>query len=302
MIKFISPSFTQGMVLAIVGAILFSAKSIFIKIGYGLDATPMTLLALRGSVAVPIFALMAWYEERRPSRYRLKRNDIVGIIGLGFLGYYLSSILNFYGLIFISASLERVILYMYPTLVLVLGGILFKKKVQPVQYFALALTYAGILMTLGVDIVIQNSVDIIWGASLIVLSTVSYAVYVLLSGRIIPRVGAVRFTAWVMLVSYAFVGIHYVLLNGVAMSLPTFSIIGIGLALGIVCTVIPTICLSIAIHWIGSENTALVGAVGPVSTVILAMCFLGEVPHIVQWVGMMMVVFGVWALNHWGGR
>jgi len=157
-------------------------------------------------------------------------------------------------------------------------------------------------MALGVDIVTRNSADIIWGASFVVLSTVSYAVYVLLSGRIIPRVGPVRFTAWVMLVSYAFVGIHYVVLNGVVLTLPTFPIIGVGLALGIICTVIPTLCLSIAIHWVGSENTALVGAVGPVSTVILALFFLGETPHIVQWGGMGMVVFGVWVLNHWGAR
>jgi drug/metabolite transporter (DMT)-like permease len=302
MIKFISPSFTRGILLAVTGAVLFSSKSIFIKVGYGLDATPMTLLALRGGVAVPIFAVMAWYEERRLNRYRLKRNDIGAIIGLGFLGYYLSSVLNFYGLMFISASLERVILYMYPTLVLVLGAILFKRRIQPVQWLALVLTYTGILMALGVDIVTRNSADIIWGASFVVLSTVSYAVYVLLSGRIIPRVGPVRFTAWVMLVSYAFVGIHYVVLNGVVLTLPTFPIIGVGLALGIICTVIPTLCLSIAIHWVGSENTALVGAVGPVSTVILALFFLGETPHIVQWGGMGMVVFGVWVLNHWGAR
>ena len=295
-------SFGLGMMYAALGAVLFSSKAIFIKLGYQESLDVMTVLILRGVIAVPIFFLIALYVSRQQANKPVTISDKLGVVVMGFFGYYLSSVLDFYGLKYTPASLERMIFYVYPTLVLVLGSLIFRRRILPVQRVALVLTYGGLALVLLFQSAIFVSMDLVKGVGFVFLSTVSYAIYILFSGQLIPRIGAVRYTAWVMMVSYGFVGIHYIYLNG-------FYIQPIGqtgwilmVLLGVMATVLPTILISKAIGLIGSSNTVLSGAIGPVSTVLMAHLFLHESLDGIQYGGIFLVLLGIFCLNRWGNN
>ena len=174
----------------------------------------LELLLLRMGVAAPLFVGLAMASSRRATT-PVDRRTGLAILGLGFLGYYLASVLDFYGLQYLAANLERLILYLYPTFVLLLGWVFFKRSVSLYQWASIALTYIGICLVFGFQSVGVSS-NWLMGAMLVGLSTLSYSIYVLFCGEGIPRVGPVRFTALVMLASTGFMGIHYVIVQGLA--------------------------------------------------------------------------------------
>jgi drug/metabolite transporter (DMT)-like permease len=178
-----------GLALAMAGSIAFSGKAIIVKLAYRYGVDSVTLLMYRMLFALPMFAFMAWWASR--GKPRLSRKDKWGVVGLGFSGYYLASFLDFWGLYYISASLERLILYLNPTLVLLLGWGLYGRRISSTQALAMAVSYAGVLLVFGHEVRFDGSQTLI-GAALVFASAVSYAIYLVYSGELVKRLGSLR--------------------------------------------------------------------------------------------------------------
>lgn len=273
-------------------AVAFSAKAVIAKVGYRHGADPSTLLALRMGFALPFFVVAALVTAR--GRAALPRAELGKIVGLGVLGYYLASVLDFYGLVYISAGLERLILFVYPTLVVVMSAWLFKTPITRRTRWALGLTYGGVLLAVKTETAGAAGAAGagMWaGVALIFGCALSYAVYLVGSGRLIPRVGSLRFTSLAMIVSTAAMLVHFWVVGGHFGGHPR-EVYVIGALLALVCTVLPVFLLAEGIRRIGAGPAAIIGAVGPVSTIALAHWVLGEPVHLVQGLGTLLVLVG----------
>jgi drug/metabolite transporter (DMT)-like permease len=276
--------------LCVVGsAVAFSAKAVIAKLGYRHGADPATLLALRMAFSLPFFVVAALVTSR--GRSTLPRAELGKIVVLGVLGYYLASVLDFYGLVYISAGLERLILFVYPTLVVVMSAIFFKTPITRRTLFALALTYGGVLLAVKTETAGASGSGLWLGVAMIFGCALSYAAYLVGSGRLIPRIGSLRFTAFAMIVSTLAMLVHFVIVGGrFAGHAPVVYLDGVLLAL--VCTVLPVFLLAEGIRRIGAGPSAIIGAVGPVSTIALAHVVLGEPVFLVQVIGTALVLVG----------
>ncbi len=285
----------RGVALAAFGAIAFSGKAIIVKLGYRYGVDAVTLLGLRMLVALPLFVLMAMWAARRAPR--LCAGDRVQVAVLGFFGYYLSSYLDFAGLQHVSATLERLILYLSPTLVLLIGVLFQHKRPARLQVAALALSYLGVLLAFGHDLGAGGG-EIALGSALVFASALSYAVYLVLSGRIVARVGAVRLTAYASTVACVLCIGQYLWLKP-ASTLPALPapVWGLSLLNGTVCTVLPVLAVMLAVARIGPALAAQVGMIGPMSTIVLSLWLLGEPMGAWQVAGTVLVMLGVFAVT-----
>lgn len=276
--------------LCVVGsAVAFSAKAVIAKLGYQQGADPATLLSLRMALSLPFFVVAALWTSR--GRSPLPRAEVGKIVLLGVLGYYLASVLDFYGLVYISAGLERLILFVYPTLVVVMSAVAFKTPITRRTLLALALTYAGVALAVKTETESATGPNLWLGVALIFGCALSYAAYLVGSGRLIPRVGSLRFTALAMIVSTAAMLVHFAVVGGTFVGhAPGIYLCGALLAL--VCTVLPVFLLAEGIRRIGAGPSAIIGAVGPVSTIGLAHVLLGEPVHLLQALGTLLVLVG----------
>src|SRR5215469_12894748 len=188
-----------GPLAAVIGVLGFSFKAILIKLAYAwAPIDPVTLLALRMLYSAPFFALMAWWASRR-AKAPIARQDWMNILWLGFVGYYLASLVDFMGLQYVTASLERLMLYLYPTLVVILSALVYKQRITGRIVVALALSYAGIVLVFGRDLLHAGDQDALWlGGALVFSGAALYAVYLVGAGSVIARVGSLRFIAWAM--------------------------------------------------------------------------------------------------------
>lgn len=285
-----------GTIFAALAAIGFSAKAILVKLAYAGSVDAVTLLAIRMAFSVPFFIVVAWWSSRNAHAIPLARQDWFAVLALGLIGYYLSSLLDFSGLQFISAGLERLILFLYPTLVVLLSAALFKRRIGRREIFALVLSYAGIALVFMHDIHTPQR-GLVLGAALVFASTLTYSVYLIGAGHTIARIGAVRFTAYAMVVASAATFLQFALTHPAsALALP-YRVYGLGFAMAIVSTVLPVFMLSSAIRRIGSGHTALVGSIGPVATLFLAHWVLDESLTMQQMGGAGLVLSGVLALS-----
>jgi drug/metabolite transporter (DMT)-like permease len=277
------------------GAILFSTKAIIVKIAFAktsIDA--LTLLTLRMLFSLPFYLVAAWVGSSNKSHDRFTRNQWVKIITLGLFGYYLSALFDFAGLQYISAGLERLILFLYPTFALLINYFFFKQKITRIQQWALMLTYAGIALAYMGELNIESgNKNFFFGSFLIFLCAITYASYLVGCGKIIPQVGATKFTAYALLASTAGVFIHFALAGNITKLENATGFWQYGSTLAVVATVIPTFLLSIGMKKIGSNNVAIVSGVGPVATIIQANLVLGEKIYTTQIIGTLLVVFGV---------
>lgn len=290
-----------GASLALFAAIGFSGKAILVKLAYqdGVDA--VTLLALRMVLSVPLFLAAAVWSGRRGDLRPLERRDWAVIVGLGLLGYYLSSLLDFCGLETISAGLERLILFLYPTMVMLLSVLLFKRPVGRRELAALALSYGGIALVLRHDLgTVQAGVAV--GALFVFASTLTYSAYLIGVGRVVAHIGTIRFTACAMLVASAASLAQFVLTHSPAAIRQPLRVYELGAAMAVFSTVLPVFMLSAAIRVIGPDRTSLIGSVGPVSTIFLAWAFLGEAVSMLQIGGSALVLAGVLAVTAGKGR
>jgi len=288
------PSYPFGVLLAILAAFGFATKGLFIKFAYRYGVDAETLLALRMLFAMAIFALVIAARRLRGAgpAAPMAGKDRLHVLLLGFLGYYLSSWLDFRGLLVLPASLERLILLLYPTFTVILT-VVWKRQRQPATvWFALPVCYGGIFLVLAHDSVCRPGM--LQGVLLVAGSTLSYACYLVLSPPVIARLGSMRFSESVLLVSGGMVLAHFSAGHSPKLlaTLPG-AVLGYGLLLGFVSTVIPLYALSAAIARIGSARTSVLGMVGPILAVGLSVALLGERLHPVQWLGAATVMAGV---------
>jgi len=281
-----------GALLTFLGAICFSAKAIMVKLAYVHQADALSLLTLRMIIALPFFAAIAFFSNSKTSKPDLTKKDWFMILGLGVTGYYLASLFDFEGLRFITAGLERLILFIYPTLVVILSAIFFKKKIAGREYIALLLTYIGIAIVFVSDLNLQQK-DLWLGSFLIFGSAFTYAIYLMGSGELIPKLGSMRYTSYAMIVSTLAVCIHYLCSSDMMLLSFSREVYMLSAAMAIFSTVIPAMLLSEGIRMIGSARASIVGSVGPVSTIILAYIFLGEDISLIQILGTALVLAGV---------
>ena len=283
-----------GIVLAFVGSILYSTKAVFVKLAYQFDVDAVSLLLMRMMFSLPFYLGIAIYISRQSSNYRFTRQDYQQLFILGIIGYYLSSYLDFKGLEYITASLERLILFIYPTIVVLIGYFFYKEKISRSQIIALILTYIGIAVVFVGNVEIGNREDLVIGSILIVLCSIFFAIYMVGSGQILPRIGTWRFTSYALTISSVAVIVHYFIENKEVGSfnypLPVF---GYGFLMATISTVIPTLLISEAIRRVGASNVAIIASVGPISTITLAWVFLDERLAVTQILGGFLVLAGV---------
>jgi drug/metabolite transporter (DMT)-like permease len=284
-----------GPACAVIGILGFSFKAILIKLAYSwapVDA--VTLLALRMIYSVPFFAVMAWWASKPGKVKPMRRADWLALLWLGFIGYYLASLLDFMGLQYITASLERLVLFLYPTMVVLLSVALFKKRVGGRIWVALALSYAGILLVFAHDFRLSADSHGLWlGAALVFVSAFCYALYLVGAGPAITRLGSLRFISWAMLTSAVFVIAQFLLTRPLAALAAPASIQLLSLVMAVFSTVLPTFLVAEAIKRIGANRTSLIGSLGPVFTIGLGWWILGEAVHWIQLIGAALVLGGV---------
>ena len=284
-----------AFLLAAAGVVMFSSKAIFVKKAYEYDIDTVSLLLIRMGIALPIYVVIAIVSSVLNKDNRLTKKDFIWLLLLGFLGYYLASFFDFHGLQFISASLERLILFIYPTLVLIISSIFLRKTITIQQKIAIVLTYIGVILAFYKYGNYNDNSNLVLGAGLIFASALSYAIYLVGSGNIIPRLGSVRFTSFAMIVSCVAVILHYLLNHKQEVSILSYppEVYKLGMAMAFISTIIPSFLLGEAIKQLGAPNVAIVGSIGPISTIILAAIFLGEHISYYQFAGTVVVIAGV---------
>lgn len=284
-----------GFVITFLGAVLFSTKAIIVKSAFAkTEVDALTLLTLRMIFSLPFYLMAAFLVSSKEGNIKLSIKQWTTVVLLGLFGYYLSSLFDFVGLQYISAGLERLILFLYPTFVVFINIGVFKQRISPVQKLALVLTYAGIVLAyIGELRIDTQNPNFYWGSFLIFLCSITYAVYISGSGRIIPIVGGTKFTAYVMLASTTGVFIHFFLQGSYEELKSGAGSWGYGILLAIVATVIPSFMISNGLKRIGSNNVAIISGIGPVSTIIQAHFILGEKIFAAQIIGTILVIAGV---------
>ena len=259
--------------LALLGAVAFSGKAIIVKLAYRYGVDAVTLIMYRMLFALPIFAVMAWWASR--GKPPLTRRDVWGVLGLGVSGYYLASFLDFAGLAYISASLERLILYLNPTIVLLLGWGLYGRRIRWGQALGMAISYCGVVLVFGVEAQSQGA-GAAWGALLVFLSAVSYAVYLVYSGEMVQRLGALRLVGLATTVACVLCLLQFVLLRPLSAALVAPQVVWLSVLNATLCTAAPVLMVMMAVERIGASAAAQAGMVGPLSTILLGVWLLGE--------------------------
>ena len=279
--------------MAAIGAIAFSGKAIIVKLSYRYSVDAVTVIMYRMLFALPLFLLLAWWAGR--GKPPLTRREWLTVCALGFSGYYLASFLDFAGLQYITASLERLILYLNPTIVLVVGMLLFKAKVTRQQWAALAVSYLGVLLVFGHDVAVSGS-HIALGATLVFASAISYALYLAFSGQAVKRLGALRLTGLATSIACVLCILQFFVLKGTEDMVVAREVIWLAILNATLCTFVPVLLIMMAIERVGAGITAQIGMVGPLSTIVLSIVLLGESFNIWMAAGTALVLAGMWIL------
>ena len=293
----------SGLLLASAGAIAFSGKAIIVKLSYVYGVDAVTVIMYRMLFALPFFIAMGlWAERQAIARENpLTRRDVIDIVGLGFVGYYLSSYLDFLGLQYITASLERLILYLNPTLVVLLGWAVYKKPVQPIRMLAMAVSYSGVLLVFSHELSLAGA-NVALGGSLVFGSAVSYAVYLLYSGQLVQRVGSLRLVGWATSVACVCCIAQFLLLRPLSAAVVPVEVLWLGVLNAVACTVAPVLMVMMAIERIGAALAAQTGMIGPMSTIALGVLLLDEPLNLSIGVGTLLVLSGVFIVSKYGAK
>jgi drug/metabolite transporter (DMT)-like permease len=286
----------QGIALATAGAIAFSGKAILAKLMYRHGVDAVQVLFWRMALALPLFLALVWWAGRGQPAFT--RRDWAVIVGLGFTGYYLASLLDFLGLMYVTASLERLILYLNPTLVLLLSVLLLGRRVSARQAVAMAVSYAGVLLVFGQEIGLQGA-NVALGSALIFGSALAYALYLVASGEVVRRLGALRLTGAATSVACLFAIAQLFIVRPASAVWVPEPVLWLSLVNAVFTTFAPVLMVMMAIERIGATMTAQCGMVGPMSTILLGVLLLGE--PFTGWLiaGTVLVLLGVWLLARW---
>ncbi|MBI3231382.1 MAG: DMT family transporter [Burkholderiales bacterium] len=286
------------MGLAITGAVLFSAKAIVAKLIYRYHVDAVTLIAFRMLFSLPIFAAIALWQAR--SNAPLSKRDRWRILALGLLGYYLSSFLDFLGLQYISAGLERLILFLTPSFVLLMSMLFFKRKIKPVEWTSLLVAYSGIVLVFMHDLA-KDGQQVALGAALVLGAAIAYAAYLIQSGEMVLRLGTLRLVSYAMCVSSAACIGQFFILRPISMLNQPVQVLWLSIVNAIFCTVLPVLLTMFAVKKIGAATTSQLGMIGPVSTLGLGVVFLAEVITGWQLLGAGLVMVGMYMVG-WATR
>jgi drug/metabolite transporter (DMT)-like permease len=297
----LSPHAT-GVLLAVAGAITFSGKAIIVKLSYRYGVDAVTVIMVRMLWSLPMFMALAWWAARSTHAQEnpLQWRDAPIIIALGVLGYYLASFLDFLGLQYISASLERLILYLNPTLVLLLSALIYKYRIRPIRALAMGVSYVGVLVVFGHEVSLAGP-DAVTGALFVLGSALSYALYLMFSGEVVQRIGSMRLVGWASSVACLCCLVQYVSLRSLSTVIPV-EVWWWGLLNATVCTVAPVLMVMLAIERIGAALTSQTGMIGPLSTLALGVWVLGEPLN--AWIGLgtVLVLGGVFLASRYGDK
>jgi drug/metabolite transporter (DMT)-like permease len=287
-------SYATGIALAIVGAVFFSGKAIVVKLAYRYGVDPITLIALRMAFALPFFA--AAYAWTSRGARRLSGREHAQLILLGLLGYYAASYFDFMGLQYVTAALGRLILFLNPTIVLLISALALGKRFAPRDFVALALAYGGIVLVYFHEVRLDSD-GLLLGSAFVFASAVCYAIYLVVSGELVRRIGAIRLTAYAMCVSTAAIFVHFAIANPIDALLQPEPVYGLSLINAVFCTVLPVFATMLAIERIGAGRTSLAAMIGPVTTIALAYLLLGEPVSHWQIAGTLLVLCGIYVLS-----
>lgn len=289
-----SRHYASGIALAVLGTFLFATKSIFIKLAFAAGVHPTPLLTLRLLFALPFYAVVFWHVRSRPDRKPLGRGALAQALSLGFLGYYLASYLDLAGLQYITAQLERVTLFVYPAIIAVLAWLFLGERLGGRVVIAILCCYVGVALMFWKEQGMTGGQHVGWGVTLVAAAAISYSVYVLFAKQSMTKIGSPLFTALAMIGSTGFVLIHATVTGEIAVlfSLPA-AVYAYGFVLAILCTLLPSFMINEAIMRIGATRTAVIGSVGPVLTVLLAIAVLAEPSSPQHFAGMALAIAGV---------
>lgn len=286
---------SYGIALAIVGIVLFSAKAVLVKLAYKFEISSEHLLLFRMLFSLPIYIVLALY-KKPVEKNKIRRIDYLWILFFGFVGYYLASYFDFLGLQYIKAGLERIILFIYPTLVIIISRIFLKNIITRQQLLAILLTYIGVIVTFWGELQIETT-HVILGGALVFLSALTYAIYLVGSGWLIPKFGVVTFTSYAMIVSSLCIIIQYLVFDRHNIANYPLEVYFICIVMAVFSTIIPSYLVSAAIAKLGASNFSIIASLGPVSTILLAYFLLGENLTIVQIIGAAIVILGIYVIS-----
>lgn len=284
----------------LVAAVTVSSKAVMVKLAYAYGVDAESLIALRMLFAMPFFVALAIWAQRSGHGKRMSLRDGIMIAVLGVVGGYAPMWFDFAGLAYVSAGLERIILFLYPTMVVLISAVLFGRRIGRREIFALLASYVGVGLAVGHDLTVLKSgaAETLLGVGLVMISALTYAGYLVFSGRVIPRVGTANFTAYTMLMAGIASGVHFAVTpHAVAITQLPLPVYHIALLMAVVATVLPSILLNAGIRRLGSSEASLLSSVGPVSTILLAYIFLGEEITLMQLAGTGLVMVGVLAIT-----
>ncbi|MFN8358171.1 MAG: DMT family transporter [Spirosomataceae bacterium] len=295
--------YAMGALFVFLGACGFSTKAVLIKWAYhSYPISSITLLTLRMLFSLPFYIIIAYRLSRQPNAITLSNLQWRWTALMGFLGYYISSLFDFIGLQYVTASVERLILFVYPTIVLAIMGVVYKKKITRWQAVAVGLSYIGIAIAFKDDIKAGEQKNLWLGASWIFTCAITYAIYLVGAGRLIAQMGSIRFTCYAMMMASGVVFTHFLISQDLSqlMHLPP-QLYFLGLLMGLIATVIPTFLTAEGINLVGSDNASIISSVGPVVTILMAYNFLNEQVTIPQLFGTALVMGGILMIS-WKGK
>lgn len=281
-----------GILLAMLGVVCFSIRPIFVKLVYAYPVDATTLLTLRLALALPAFVAVALWTALRGRGLRLSWRDWLAVAVLGLIGNYIASWFDMAGLAYVNAGLGRLILFLYPTVVVILSAAFLKAPIRRREIGALALSYAGLTLVMLPRGGAGGS-NVPFGAMLIFAGASSYAVYLVASSQVIQRVGSFRFSAYTNFAAFIACATHFLATHPLsALDLPA-PVWGYAGFIAVFSTVLPVFAVSEALRRIGANQVALIGAVGPVSTLTLGSLGLGETLSGVDVFGALLILGGV---------
>jgi drug/metabolite transporter (DMT)-like permease len=281
--------------------VCFSTKGIFAKLAFQYKVDGLQILMLRMLFALPFYIVILAKEYKKPHKSIVK-NDWINIITLGLIGYYLAALFDFLGLQYVSASLERNIIFTYPTFVLIMAKIFFKRKIHNVQILAVFVCYLGIMLAFYSDKAAYASDNLVKGTIFVLLSSLTYALYLVRSDKLIKNIGTIRFTCISMIVSGLAVLLHYLIIHGWNIFLFPIPVYFLGFGVAIIGTVLPSFLMTKGIELIGSSNMAIIASIGPIATIFLSYFILKENFTVLHLAGTALVLTGVIIISVKGNK
>ena len=298
-----SPAMTGGLMLALLGAIAFSGKAIIVKLAYRHGVDAVTLIMLRMVMALPFFVLLVWWSSRQAHARAnpISLRDAGSVLALGFIGYYFSSYLDFLGLQYISASLERLILYLNPTMVLLMGWVFYRRRITRWRALAMAISYSGVVLVFGHEVSLGGQ-DAVLGSSLVLASALCYAIYLIMSGQLVQRIGAMRLVGLASSVASVCCWLQFWWLRPISAMWVPQEVLWLSLVNATLCTVVPLVLVMMAIERIGAALTSQAGMIGPMATIVLGVWSLDEPFNAWTGMGTLLVLGGIYMVSKLGDR